>query len=77
MKKLEKYEGKGIPSQPAERLFRQKLETIQREINKPNQYKGRISELSSRVRVEELPADDYMDALDEESLERITKVRKL
>jgi len=76
MKKIETFEGKGIPSQPDERIFRQKLESIQREINKPNQYKGRISELSSRVRFEEQSVEDRMDTLDAESLEKITKVCK-
>jgi hypothetical protein len=40
MRKLERFEGHNVPSQPAELEFRQRLDELQRSLNKPNQYKG-------------------------------------
>lgn len=52
MKKLEVLRCKGYGISMEEEAFRTKLENLQRELNQPNHYKGRLNELSSFLRMQ-------------------------
>jgi nuclear pore complex protein Nup54 len=49
MKKKEVLTSQGYPPLKSEELFRARLESIQRELNKPNQFKAVLSDLHSTV----------------------------
>jgi len=56
MKEIELNRFRGYPVNSNEEAFRSKLQNIQKQLNLPNQYKGRLNELVSVVRMqEELP----------------------
>jgi hypothetical protein len=50
MASLESLKTRGVSILPSEDSFRARLEGIQRELDKPNQHKYRIEELSDRLR---------------------------
>jgi hypothetical protein len=52
MKKIEVMRNSGYAIGGNEEAFRSKLETLQRQLNQPNQFKGRLNELSALVRIE-------------------------
>lgn len=73
-KKIEVLRLKGYWISPEEDALRAKLEALQAELNKPNQFKGRLTEISSLVRMQEdIPQPNYSASIDEDSLEHITK----
>jgi hypothetical protein len=51
MKKIEVLRSKGYSITVDEEHFKAKLESLQRELNMPNLYKGKLNELSSFVRM--------------------------
>jgi hypothetical protein len=74
MKKIEVLRCRGYSISLDEEAYRTKLENIQRELNLPNQFKGRLNELAALIRMQEdRPMEEY-ETLDEESLENIHNV---
>jgi len=53
MIKLELYRGRGQPINYNEEQWKSHLETCQKELNSPNQYKAKLNELISAVRMQE------------------------
>ena len=51
MRKLEVIRCKGYSVMPDEEVLRVKLETLQRELDRPTQFKGRTEELASLIGV--------------------------
>jgi nuclear pore complex protein Nup54 len=49
--RVELLRARGVPTQPDEDMWRQRLLSLQAELQKPNQFKGRLNELASRVRM--------------------------
>jgi nuclear pore complex protein Nup54 len=49
--RVELLRARGMPTQPDEDMWRQRLLSLQAELQKPNQFKGRLNELASRVRM--------------------------
>jgi nuclear pore complex protein Nup54 len=52
MKKIEIMRALGYSISLDEEAFRKKLENLYMELNKPTQYKGRLNELTSLVRMQ-------------------------
>lgn len=75
MKKIEVLRSKGYSLSLDEEAFRSKLSSLQRELNQPNLFKGRLNELSALVRMqEERQSSTMYDTVDDESLEKMHKV---
>ncbi|KAL6080008.1 Nuclear pore complex protein Nup98-Nup96 [Balamuthia mandrillaris] len=68
MKRLEVLRSMGYPILGDEEAFRGKLENLQRELNKPTQFKGRLNEITSFVRMQDDFAQETYEPLDEDSL---------
>jgi len=60
--------------QRGEEQFRTQIENIQRELNQPDQYKSRLSEVVSRVRMQEDRGTSAYPQLEEEDQLQICKV---
>jgi len=73
MKKVDLLQNLGRPISTEEEAFRSKLEKIERELQMPTQFKGRLNELLSLVRMQEDVVQVNHENLDEESLETISK----
>ena len=79
MASLELLKTRGISILPSEDSFRARLEGIQRELDKPNQHKYRIEELSDRLRFlkdsRSTPVNDtsHYQLVDPDSLQQIHK----
>lgn len=73
--KLEFYQSRGLSWYPEEETFHARLEFLQRELNKPTQFKGRLNELASQVSMlDDTPQPTYQDQIDEESVAHVRKV---
>eukprot|EP00455_Lapot_gusevi_P038837 TRINITY_DN4353_c0_g1_i1.p1 TRINITY_DN4353_c0_g1~~TRINITY_DN4353_c0_g1_i1.p1 ORF type:complete len:357 (+),score=78.78 TRINITY_DN4353_c0_g1_i1:85-1155(+) len=73
MGKLEMVRGRGVPLLNEEILFQKKLESMARELNKPNQYSSRVAELASLARIHQQNPLQLAtpSQLDPESLQQI------
>ncbi len=56
MKKIEILRCKGYPLTYEEENLRAKLESLQRELNQPNLFKGRMFELTAHIRMQVIPS---------------------
>eukprot|EP01127_Copromyxa_protea_P006742 TRINITY_DN16732_c0_g1_i1.p1 TRINITY_DN16732_c0_g1~~TRINITY_DN16732_c0_g1_i1.p1 ORF type:complete len:271 (-),score=57.54 TRINITY_DN16732_c0_g1_i1:62-874(-) len=74
MVRLELLRHKQQSIQRGEEQFRTQIENIQRELNQPDQYKSRLSEVVSRVRMQEDRGTSAYPELDEEDQLQICKV---
>jgi len=68
MAKIEVLRSLGYPILAEEEAFRAKLENLQRELNKPTLFKGRLNELDSLVRMQDEAPHDAYEPIDEDSL---------
>lgn len=74
MKKIEVIRNHGYPISGNEEAFSSKLDSLQRQLNQPNQFKGRLNEITALVRVEKYRPPPNMEVLDQDSLESIHNV---
>jgi len=75
MVKFECFRTRGYPVQPSEEHWRNVLEHIQKELNSPNQYKAKLSELSSSLSMqEELRGRMITNNLEDESYKEIANI---
>eukprot|EP01102_Stenamoeba_stenopodia_P017543 TRINITY_DN6308_c0_g1_i1.p1 TRINITY_DN6308_c0_g1~~TRINITY_DN6308_c0_g1_i1.p1 ORF type:complete len:399 (-),score=129.34 TRINITY_DN6308_c0_g1_i1:42-1238(-) len=73
MTKLEVLRSKGYPIHPDEDAFRGKLENLQRELSQPTQFKGRLNELNSLVRMQEELSPQISQPLEDDDLSNLFK----
>eukprot|EP01097_Dermamoeba_algensis_P009243 TRINITY_DN6449_c0_g1_i1.p1 TRINITY_DN6449_c0_g1~~TRINITY_DN6449_c0_g1_i1.p1 ORF type:complete len:358 (-),score=83.61 TRINITY_DN6449_c0_g1_i1:182-1255(-) len=74
IKKIEVIRLTGCWLESEEHSNRVKLDTLQAELNRPNQFKGRINEISSLIRMmEDVQMPNYNVSIDDGSLENIMK----
>jgi len=71
MVKLEVVRAKGFNIFPEEEALFSRLDNIQRELNKPNQYKSRLNEAISYLRMQEDVTSNSYPSLSDEDLENI------
>lgn len=69
--KVECFQNRGRGMTPEEELFHAKLTSMQRELNKPTQFQGRLNELTSLVSMQEDISPAVPEELDAESAENI------
>lgn len=74
MTKVEVLQNRGLSITFAEEEFRRKLDNLYRELNKPNQFKGRLNSLITYVKLYENKPSEIKKTLDEESLESVKNV---
>lgn len=74
MKKVETLRALGIPSVPEEEVFRDRLQTLRRELNQPDSSKSRLNEITSLVRMQDEMQDLNYDTIDEENMDKIFQV---
>jgi len=73
MKKIEIMRSLGYSISLDEEAFRKKLENLYMELNKPTQFKGRLNELTSLVRMQDEATQGNYEPLDPESMQQIHK----
>lgn len=73
MTKLEVLRSKGYPIHPDEDAFRGKLENLQRELSQPTQFKGRLNELNSLVRMQDETSAQISQPLEDDDLSNLFK----
>lgn len=76
MIKLELLRHRQQSIQRGEEQFRTQIENTQRELNQPDQYKSRLSEIVSRVRMQEDRGSMPYPHLDDEDQLQICKVSR-
>jgi nuclear pore complex protein Nup54 len=73
--KLEALQSRGFSWYPEEETFHARLEHLQRELDKPTQFKWRLNELASQVSMlDDSPALSFHEQLEEASSEEAQKV---
>lgn len=55
-------------------VFRDRLQTLRRELNQPDSSKSRLNEITSLVRMQDEMQDLNYDAIDEENMDKIFQV---
>jgi len=73
MRRIEVMRSLGYPISLEEEAFRKKLENLYTELNKPTQFKGRLNELTSLVRMQDEVTQANYEPLDPESMQQIYK----
>jgi len=74
LSRMEVIQGKGYSIFPEEEVYRARLENMQRELNKPTQFKGLLNEVHSRVRRQEAIYQESYESLDAEYLRMVFEV---
>jgi hypothetical protein len=59
---------------PPLQVFRDRLQTLRRELNQPDSSKSRLNEITSLVRMQDEMQDLNYDAIDEENMDKIFQV---